>query len=408
MVTAQRSPFNFLYVLSVPYVAAISSIAYPNSGNLHYTGYLWSLMLVIGIFLILQHRQPIWFPWKLWCPWFGYVVLSLLWGGIHWLPNLQEPAQMIAPLVVGVVASSAIQTEVQFERLMRGFVHCLFFVAAVFVFFWYGPGIPYERAGSGYSARPAAMTAAFIACLFVARVQREKLRSVLGWAACLAIVFLSGSRMATLVVLLLWLVSPLYRRIKSRLLVSGAMCLVGLALFYSPVLQERFFPSGGGSLQEVMQGDYSGSGRFDLWPIVWQEAQKHIVFGAGAGEVGRFEEKAHLSEPTPLNDYLQVVFQYGLVGLLLLVCTVLKQMQLLHRLSKAKDPAIVWASTAAYLGFFALMVFAWTENVLIYGVYFMHPLFAVAGAAIGLNATKGLQARRRNTMVRSQVASLAS
>ena len=394
----RRPPSSYHYVLSVPYVAALSSISGAGAWGLQYTGFIWSFVLAVGVLMILQHRGAIAFPWKLWCPWFGYVLLSLTWGGIHWRWNLQDPAQMLSPLVVGMVASYAIRTEIQLEKLMRGFIHCLFFVAAVFISFWYGPGVPYQDFGRGYSVRTAAMTVAFIGCLFVARARRIALRSSLGWAACLAITFLSGSRMATLVLLTMWAITPLYRRIESRLLVSAVLCLLGLALFYSPIFQERFFPSEEhGSLEQVIQGDYSGSGRFEVWPIVWQEARKHIVFGAGAGEVGRFAVKAgyHEALSRPLNDYLRVVFEYGAVGLLVLICTILTQMHFLRKLLRSKDSQVSWALAAAYLGFTALLLFMLTENILIYGVYFMHPLFAVTGAAIGLQVNKNLRSYRR-------------
>lgn len=388
----RRPPLSYLYVLSVPYVAALSSISGARAWGLNYTGFVWSFVLALGVLLILQERRRIAFPWKLWYPWFGYVFLSLTWGGIHWRYNLQDPAQMLTPLIVGMVASCAIRTEIELERLMRGFMHCLFFVAAVFVFFWYGPGAPYQEFGRGYCVRPAAETVAFIGCLFVGRARRNALRSSLGWAACLAITFLSGSRMATLVLLISWLVTPLYRRLTSRLLASAVMCLVGLALFNSPIFQERFFPSEHhGSLQQVIQGDFSGSGRFeDVWPVVWEGAQKHIVFGAGAGEAKRFLEGAQVSDLCTLNDYLRVAFEYGVVGLLVLICTVLWQMHVLHKLMRAKYPAPTWALTAAYLGWIAFLLLTCTENVLIFGVYFMHPLFAVTGAAIGLTVNRNL------------------
>ena len=400
--------FDYLYVLSVPYVAAISSITLPDVGGFHYTGYLWSLLLAIGVLLILHRRRTVAFPWQLWFPWFGYVVLSLAWGGIHWLPNVQDPAQMITPLIVGIVASFAVRTEAQLEKMMRAFVYCLALVAFVFVFFWYGPGAPYQADGSGYCVRPAAMTMAFIGCLFVARSRKTTLASLLGWLTCLAVTVLSGSRMATVVLLTLWLIAPLYRHLRSRVLVAGAMCLAALALFYSPIFQERFFPSGdGGSLTQVVQGDYDGAGRFEVWPVVWQEAQKNLVFGAGAGEVGRFAERAQipLSLSRPCNDFLRVIFEYGILGLVILVITVLRQMWLLYKLRRiSRNPGVTWALAASFLGFAATMMFASTENVLVYGVYFMHPLFAITGAAIGLTVREQYRAQRETVRATAPLA----
>jgi len=387
-----RPSLGYLYVLSVPYVAALSSISVPGVGGFQYTGFIWAFMLAVGLLLIALNRQPISFPWKLWCPWFGYVFLSLTWGGIRWRYSLQDPAQMIAPLVVGMVASFAIRTEFQLESLMRGFKRCLLFVALVFAAFWYGPGAPYQEFGRGYSVRPAAVTLAFIGCLFVGRMHRSAVGSALGWAACSAIAILSGSRTATLVILVLWLVTPLYRRLTSRMLLSAVMCLAALGLFYSPIFQDRFFQSGHGTITELIHGDFSGSGRFEaLWPAVWEAAQEKLVFGAGAGEAGRFAENNGLPDPTPLSGYLDVIFDYGLVGLLILICIVLKQMHVLHKLLR-RDSPVTWALAAAYLGFFALLIFAWSEDIWFHGVNFLNPLFAITGAAIGVTVNTNLQA----------------
>ena len=319
-----------------------------------------SLVLVCGVLLILRYWDQVTFPWTLWCPWFGYVLLSLSWGGVHWRYNIQDPLQMLAPLIVGLVASFSIRTEAQLERLMRAFTHCLWFIAAVFVFFWYGPGAPYQGVGQGYCVRPAAMTVSFIGCLYVARLRKGTYQTVLTWAACLAIAVLSGSRMATLVLLVVWLIAPSYRRVTSRIVVSAVICLLGLALFYSPLVQDRFFPEGHGTLKRIGQGDFSGSGRFDMWPVVWDEAQRHIAFGAGAGEVGRFMPKARLFNPegTPLNDYLRVVFDYGVAGIVILVSTLLLQMYVLVRAMLMKGAVARWALSAAYLGLAALLLFA--------------------------------------------------
>jgi hypothetical protein len=387
-----RPSVSYLYILTVPYVAALSSISGPAAWGLHYTGFVWLSVFIVGLLLILRHRQRTVFPWKLWCPWLGYVLLSLTWGGIHGRVNLQDPAMMISPLVVGIVASYAIRTEGQLESLMRRFVHCLVFIVFVFIFFWYGPGAPYQADEQGYCVRPAAMTVAFIGCMFVGRLKRNVFLGLCGWAACLAVTVLSGSRMATLVLLVLWLITPLYFEFKSRLLVASVVCLLGLALFYSPIFQERFFPSEQhGDIGQVVEGDYDGSGRFEAWPVVWQEAQKNIVLGAGAGEVSRFTSEAHLDRAVsrPLNDYLRVVFEYGTFGLLILICTILKQMHVLHVLMRKSD-CVGWALAAAYLGFFAVLIFAWSENVLVYDVYFMHPLFAVTGGALGVTLNKDL------------------
>ena len=44
----------------------------------------------------------------------------------------------------------------------------------------------------------------------------------------------------------------------------------------------------------------------------------------------------------------------------------------------------------AIIGLILLLVFAFTENALVYNLYFTHPLFVLMGAAYGLEPTDGV------------------
>ena len=185
-------PLRYIFVMSVPYIAAMSSLSGLNIMGLQYTGFVWAGVLYLGFLLILQHRGSIPFQWKIWLPWFGYVFLSIAWGGFHVRYNLQFPLQMITPLIVGIVSSFSILKETQFIQLNRGFLYAFLFIATVFVYFFYGPGAQYQRFGFGYSVRPSAMLCCIIGCLCVAGTPRNGFLGVLGWAACLTITVFSS------------------------------------------------------------------------------------------------------------------------------------------------------------------------------------------------------------------------
>ncbi len=386
-----------IYILTVPYVAAVSSLSGLRVGGLHYTGFLWAAVLLAGILLILQHRGPIPFPWRIWAPWFAYVWLAAAWSGTHGRHSLQDPLQMMTPLVVGIVASFTVREERQLERLFRGFVFCLFFIAAAFAFFYFGPGAVLQKEGTGYCARPAAMTVALVGAMFLARVRRRPFQAFLGWAACFAIGVLSESRMATGVLLALLVLWPDYRTVLPRLAAAGMVVAAGIALFYSPIFQQRFFTTEGerqyagkGTLSQVLHGDFSGSGRFDVWPLVWNEARdQHLLFGAGTGSIGPFADRAFgKTFSTPLNDYLRILFEFGLLGLVLFAGAAALQLRAIVRRRRGAEARQHWELLAAHLGFLSLFLFAITENVIVYGVYFLNPLFALTGAALGLEAAR--------------------
>jgi hypothetical protein len=124
--------------------------------------------------------------------------------------------------------------------------------------------------------------------------------------------------------------------------------------------------------------------------LVWNEARdQHLLFVAGAGTIGAFADRAFgKSFATPLNDYLRILFEFGLVGLVLFLSAAALQLHSIVRRRRGVEARERWELLAVHLGFLALFLFAVTENVIVYGVYFMHPLFALTGAALGLEAER--------------------
>ena len=87
--------------------------------------------------------------------------------------------------------------------------------------------------------------------------------------------------------------------------------VVALGLFYTPIVQKKFFESGSGHLSEAFQGDYAGAGRFEAWPAIWDEAWSHPKLGAGVGSAYDFvplvwEDINHVH-----NDYLRVFSKWN-------------------------------------------------------------------------------------------------
>lgn len=379
---------TYLYVMSVPYVAAIACIALPKLWGLRYTGFLWSAILVLGFFLLLQNRRKIPFPWKIWLPWFSYVGLSLSWSSLTIAGNLQVLLQMVTPLFIGVAASLSIQNEADWDRFKRGFMHGFFFIALVFLFFWYGPGVAFQTEGTGFNVRPSAMTLCLMSCLFLSRMHTISFGNILAWVACLSICFFSGSRMAITVLLLLWIISPLYRNIWGKTFVICVVCLIAVSLFHTPTFQQRFFVSGSGTFTQIVEGDFNDQGRFQIWPLVWEKARKNIVFGAGVGESDIFVYRNFDPIRQVHNDYLRIIFEFGLVGLVLFVGAAFLQIVRLRRMMYSNDRTVIEASVAGYLGFFTWLILSTTDNGIIYGLAFTHPLFAITGAAYGLHARR--------------------
>jgi len=337
---------GYVYVMAVPFVAAVSSIqGVPSIGGFRYTGWLWLITLVAGSLLVLSRKAPIRFPVMLWLVWFIYVWVSLIWVDSRALRNYQDAVQITMPLVVGAAASVFIRNRRQLRTLRRAFTRALFILLAVFVVFRYvRPG------GMEIQARALALTTCLLGCVFVAGLSASPALSIIGWGLCLALTVITGSRMATFALLALWVAYPWRGRLAPRILASAGACIVAVALFYSPVFQHRFFEereSMRGSLGDVAKGDIFTAGRADAWPRIWRQAQRHIIVGAGIGQVGKFVPTVWPGVDQPHNEYLRIAYDLGLVGLACFVGVVVAQMLRLQREMRYATGELRYAGVAS-------------------------------------------------------------
>ena len=146
-------------------------------------------------------------------------------------------------------------------------------------------------------------------------------------------------------------VFPLYHRKWINFAAAGTLAVVALGLFYTPIVQKKFFESGSGHLSEAFQGDYaSPAGRFEAWPAIWDEAWSHPKLGAGVGSAYDFvplvwEDINHVH-----NDYLRVFFEMGILGEIIFVFAMVWQLVVLYRRTQTTRGLTRSAFVAAWLG----------------------------------------------------------
>ncbi|MHC4788018.1 MAG: O-antigen ligase family protein [Planctomycetota bacterium] len=385
--TAGGWPLGFLYVMTVPYVAGISSIGDFRIAGFRYSGFIWAGMLACGGVLMLARKGRIHFPMLTWAPWFGFVVLSLAWVESYALVNFQDAFQIATPLVVGIVASMSIRTERELALLRRAFLHCV-----VIAWVGYAASVSGVFGDLAIAMRPMALTACFAGCVFAAASLKRPWWGLIGWAACAGIAFFTGSRTATVALLAIWAAHPLYRQLLAKMGAVAIVAVVGILVFYSPAFQERSFGPEGGALSDISTDQFDSAGRFETWPLIWEEASDHLVLGKGVGQARKFVERIWPGTDKAHNDYLRILFEQGLVGLFLFLAVAGGQLLLLRRLMRKARGEARQAFAAAYLGLVVLLLVAITDNPITYGVWYMHPLFAVLGGAYGVASTQSASA----------------
>lgn len=373
---AQESQIAYLYVLSVPYVAGFAAFGSPAIGGFRLTGWIFAIMLALAPLMYLLEAAPNRFPVRIWIPWMIIVLLSLVWVDDLTIRHFQDALQILTPFVIAPIASKTIHSAERLGKVYRSFTHCLLILIAALVL--------HQIFDIDILIRAMSMTAAIVGCVFVARYRDNPVIALMGWSGCVLITSMTGSRMATLALLMTWLVVPTYRKPLTRIAAVSLFATAGTALFYSPVFQERFFGEDRGTLADVASGDFSSAGRFDAWPELLVEIRKRPVIGAGIHESAEIVGQVWENVGKPHNDYLRILLEQGLVGLFLFLVGAVGQVISIWRRGFPRDGKEGAVRAAAFLGMFVLLLMAVTDNPIVYGVWFMHPLFILLGAAYSI------------------------
>ncbi len=400
----KNTPFEQLYLLALPFAAALSCFGGISVGMLRHTGAIWIATLFVGVLLLLSQVlsrgiDRIIFPWIWWLPFYLYLFASLLWSDMG-LQNFQLAMQMAVYPVVGMVAAMAIRKQEDLGPLNWLYFGATLFIGVVCCYFIFGPGAAIQTQDHGnyigFAERPAGTTLTIVGAIFLAQFRKMPLIAFAVW--CLALVFciLSGGRMVTLVLIALWIVHPRLANWTTRFAVLALAGLITLAAFSTPIIQDRFFDTktgfaGKGNLDDVVQGKFHSSGRFEAWPIILKKANTKPLLGHGLAQSAPYVYKVWPPMDKPHNEYLKIFFEGGSVGLslflLALVATWLNLSSVLRQTRRADN----WVAPAAYMGFFAFVTMAFVDNPLVYGNNFMHPLFALIGAANALLAAEKIE-----------------
>lgn len=380
-----RPRLGFFFLLTIPICAGLAALKDIKVAGFGIGLYLLMFVLMGGAVVVLiekamnRDRDASVAPFKPWLVWFGFVCLSALWKDGLETRDLQFALQICLPLLVGIVASMFVTNRGQLETLWRMYPATLVMIVVILI-------LQHQNMAGleQTSTRQTAMTVALISGIFLAEWPGRLTRPMLGWGLCAAVCALTESRMALVVVLALPVLHPVYRKQLRRLgacLLIGAVCV---GLLYTPVVQQQLFDDGRGGVSDLLEGDVKATGRFEIWPLILDEAQDHLILGAGVNSSYDFVPTVWFRMTAPHNDYLRIVFEFGLIGLAIFVAVIAWQLGSLTRWIHRSHGSVRSAFTASFLGFLVFLIAACTDNPLGYNIGLGCPIFALMGAAHGV------------------------
>lgn len=378
--------FTFLIIWITP---AIVSWNLPMMGGFRATGWAW--ILLGGIFALVW----LWRPARIkglsvYFAFLGYAVISLLWldEPLSRL-NVQNIIQFFLYIFPWVIArNTAYQQNYNRNDIAVPFNILLFLFIGVSVPFI----LSFVSGLDSVSQRPAALTLVLISACALGIAANGDYRGWILTSAALLICVLSGSRMAgTAIFVLIMLAS--FRHLSSLsvykpILLLPVVTVVILYVFQLDIVQQRFFYSGAGSIEDLIYLRIDSSGRFKLWPLLFDQALTRPYFGHGAGAVHEATAALTHNLSDPLNDYLRVFYDYGLIGSTLYWLFFLNLwLRMAIDFLGFRGQTRSRISSQGFLALSGFFIISITDNPVLYSSQYMFPLFWLLGfSQLGLHA----------------------
>lgn len=250
----------------------------------------------------------------------------------------------------------------------------------------------------------------------LARWMHGNARSALSAGLWVVALFVSLSRAATGIALVLVVLALRVRARSGRAVLPSRLLLLSLvplafaaALTVKPFRERLFFPIGRDASTSTFQ--LRDNGRMIMWRIVARSALEAPIVGKGLGSSESVVSAEYEWTGHPHNEYLRVWHDLGMVGLSLLLAAFVLSWRALwtdwcrrRRRAEELEPTLQLAALGALL---ALLLGMLTDNSLVYN-FVMAPTAVLVGAGLGAGLGASSPRHHRRKMRRDATRSTPS
>jgi hypothetical protein len=356
----------FYYVIFtssiIPYLPEIIPGVPKTIAGFNFNGWAWILTLCYSFIVIIFNGKNITYYALPFLGWILYIVFYSI-----FFPSflgIQLTLQYIAMFIVGMAASTFIYTKNKIKRLFYIFISIQIIIS----------GIAYIFSISELLSAAFVMTLVFAGILLLSIYFVARNKMALGlYLIFLILIYFAITRMA---IFLMLLIAPFHMakyNFYKRIFTLTIMVFIGLIIFYSSSFQQKTFFSGKGEITDVALGNenFQSSGRVYLHELLYEEIDKNPMFGQGPrADLEKFK-KNDLTIKEAHNDFISVRYNYGWVGLSLLLFGFFVQIIRLIKFKKflvSKIELIMYYSSLT--AFLAWAGFMYSDNILKYSTYF--------------------------------------
>ncbi|MDF1561379.1 MAG: O-antigen ligase family protein, partial [Bacteroidales bacterium] len=381
----------FLLTTLLPYIPAILPFIPYQIFGFNMTGWAWMIMLLVTLSNLFIRKSGL-FPFYYWLPWVFYMVVYLV-IDFSYL-GLQLTLQYTLPLLVGIVASGFTYTEEDIQWMFHWFIGLTIFIYLLFL--WavlFGSGYM-----PGMSVMPMLFAVAVSLLTAIFFITRRKIYLIF-----IAVLFIAPiaqmTRMGIAAIAAIFIFHFANKAIKSKIIYGAIGLLAFLLVFSSQKFQEKTFYSKQGTFSDLTLNYYDNPDIRSSGRISWKKALEPGLKTSPIWGNGPRADNVYLSKITKKrggeahNDYLSVRFNYGYVGLSLLLLGFAGSFISLYKISrKYIDSWYIWLiSTSTLTLYIAFLMFMYTDNILKYTIYFPNYFFAMIGIVYSLKRDEDLR-----------------
>ncbi|MFP5298757.1 MAG: O-antigen ligase family protein [Actinomycetota bacterium] len=320
----------------------------------------------------------------------GWLLAATVWAaaGFIWAPITLSGLQTVLVMLVFLLcirsasAASANKGAITVDRAM--------IVAILLGSGFYAATVIMNGPGSSGLVSPRAFGLSgliFVAWLLASvRYRSVHYLWLLGLVCTLMLLSLSRAAILTafLVMPLTWIASNGRIRILRTFVVIASIAAIFYVLFHNvATFRERF--TEGDVVQVAGSLNVNASGRFQIWPLVWDSAKTSPLLGHGAGSAAVLTDRTFDSIGHPHNDYLRMFHDFGIVGLSMWVVGITTLVGRTARAWKRADLLGLPEARlhlSALLALIAVSISMFTDNSMTY-LFVMAPLGILVGLSVG-------------------------
>lgn len=353
------------------------------------------IMLVVTFVSLLSLPHPS-FPILAWLPWAIFLIVYIL-IDFSFL-GLQLTLQYLLPLLIGIVASGFSFSPEKLHWLANWFK---WLCIAILLMFAYGHFL-----GGGYGPAMAStpmllsVAASFLVGLYFIT---KKLHYLVYFSILFLVPFIDVTRMGIAVFLAIFIFHFANKKIGGKVIYGLIGAVIVVLVFNSSGFQKKTFRENKGKLSDLSFDYHENAAINNNGRNSWKNALEDGLKAKPIWGNGPRSDNQQLILVTGLktgeahDDYMSVRYNYGYVGLtLLLLGFGVTFISIFQKLGK-ETSLLNWLIGASTLTLFiSFLMFMYSDNILKYTIYFPNYFFALIGIFYSINQ-KGLETEYNET-----------